>query len=854
MMEENLQRSLESELVNHTHGVEGKLLAKGPSRVKERVEARGKFLFVGEDKFWVKGVTYGTFRPDAAGQEFWDPQKVKRDFSLMAQNRINAVRTYTTPPGWLLDEAQEHGLRLMVGIPWEEHMAFLEDKERARSIISRVRGAVRACKDHKAVLCYAIGNEIPAPIVRWHGKKAIERFLRTLYLEAKEEDPNALVTYVNYPSTEYLEPDFVDLVCFNVYLESRESLEAYLYRLHNLAGFKPLVMAEIGLDSKRNGLEAQARSLDWQIRTAFATGCAGVFVFSWTDEWYRGGYDILDWDFGLTTRDRRPKPALEAVRRAFEEVPFSKENLWPKVSVVVCSYNGSRTIGDTLDGLRNLDYPNFEVIVVDDGSTDETPRIAEQSGARVISVPNGGLSRARNIGWEAAQGDIVAYIDDDAYPDPHWLQYLASSLLRNKWVGVGGPNIPPPGDGPFAQCVANSPGGPIHVLVTDIIAEHIPGCNMAFRKEALKAVGGFDTRFRIAGDDVDMCWRLQDMGWTIGYSPGAVVWHHRRNSIKAYLKQQVNYGKAEALLEAKWPQRYNALGHLSWGGKLYGMGLLQPLTLGRQRIYHGIWGTALFQSLYGPKVPTWILLPMMPEFYLILPLFAAFSAMSKLWDPLALAWVLLAGGILAVFAQAFLGAKRATFPSQCGNRLSRLLLRLTIWALFVLQPGARLLGRIKGGLTPWRRRLGVKWRLPWPSKRAIWSETWRPVEARLMALEKVLASMGAVVKKGGGYEPWDLEVRGGLFGGARLLVATEEHGGGRQQVLVRVTPRLWSWTLKCLATALALAFLAVVDGAWPAGVIFLVVAVGMVFLGIEESGRAVGACMDALEAPGLNWK
>jgi hypothetical protein len=184
---------------------------------------------------------------------------------------------------------------------------------------------VRACAGHPAVLCYTIGNEIPAPIVRWHGRRRVERFLARLYCAAKAEDPEGLVTYVNYPSTEYLQLPFVDFVCFNLYLESQKSLEAYLARLQNIAGDRPLVMAEIGLDSRRHGADAQAHALTWQVRTAFAAGCAGVFVFAWTDEWYRGGQDIDDWDFGLTDRERRPKPALAAVREACADVPFPRK-------------------------------------------------------------------------------------------------------------------------------------------------------------------------------------------------------------------------------------------------------------------------------------------------------------------------------------------------------------------------------------------------------------------------------------------------------------------------------------------------------------------------------------------------
>ena len=271
-----------------------------------RPRVRGKFIFVGEEKFYVRGATYGTFRPDAEGNQYPQREGVERDFALMAANGLNAVRTYTVPPRWLLDAAWRHGLRVMVGLPWEQHGAFLDDGERARSIQERVRAGVRACAGHPAVLCYAVGNEIPAHIVRWYGRRRVERFLERLCRAAKAEDPGSLVTYVNYPSTEYLRLPFVDFVSFNLYLEDEKSLEAYLARLHNLAGDdRPLVMAEIGLDSRGHGEEAQASALGWQVGTTFASGCAGAIVFSWTDEWHRGGHDIEDWAHG-------PEPAPEA--------------------------------------------------------------------------------------------------------------------------------------------------------------------------------------------------------------------------------------------------------------------------------------------------------------------------------------------------------------------------------------------------------------------------------------------------------------------------------------------------------------------------------------------------------------
>src|SRR5947208_9773716 len=380
----------------------GQPVAPRAGVVYSRPRVQGKFLFVGNEKFYMRGVTYGTFRPNEEGEEFPPREVVERDFAQMAANGVNAVRTYTPPPSWLLDAAQRHGLRIMAGLPVERSVAFLDYQKCARSIEEMVRAEVRARAGHQARFCYTIGNEIPASIVRWHGRRKLERFLERLYYAAKAEDPDSLVSYVNYPSTEYLQLSFLDFACFNVYLESHKCLDAYLARLHNLAGDRPLVMAEMGLDGLRNGEAAQAQVLDWQIRTSFVAGCAGVFVYAWTDEWFRGGAEVEDWRFGITDQKRGAKPALAAVRQVFTEVPFMEEVPWRLVSVVVCSYNGARTIRDCLEGLQRLAYPTYEVIVVDDGSTDGTAAIASEYPVRVIRTENHGLSSARNMGWLAA--------------------------------------------------------------------------------------------------------------------------------------------------------------------------------------------------------------------------------------------------------------------------------------------------------------------------------------------------------------------------------------------------------------------------------------------------------------------
>lgn len=209
-----------------------------PSSRHLRPRSGGKFFYVADRKLYLRGVTYGTFRPygTEVGGDYGTPEQVDADFAAMAHNGINSIRLYTVPPHWLLDLAGQHGLYVMVGIPWEQHIAFLESAKQKASITDRIREGVRSCAGHPAVLGYAIGNEIPSSIVRWYGHRRVEQFLHMLYRAAKEEDPDALVTYVNYPTTEYLDLSFLDFVSFNVYLETQDTLAAYLARLQNLAG------------------------------------------------------------------------------------------------------------------------------------------------------------------------------------------------------------------------------------------------------------------------------------------------------------------------------------------------------------------------------------------------------------------------------------------------------------------------------------------------------------------------------------------------------------------------------------------------------------------------------------------
>src|SRR5262245_3587986 len=338
------------------------------------VVTKGKFFFVDGEKFFLKGVTYGPFAPASHGAPFPERSVIEQDFTLMRELGANTLRTFTVPPRWLLDLAGEYGLRVLVGIPWAEHVAFLDSPQLAQDIRRTIANGARACRGHAAVLACLVGNEIPPDIARWHGHERVRTFLHDLAEVVKTTDPDRLVSYANFPSTEYLDVDFADFVSFNVYLHQEQSFRNYLSHLHNLAEDKPLILTEFGIDSIREGQDFQAQTLAWQVRATCDMVVAVSVMFGGTDDWYarllsgEGGFQVDDWAFGLVDRERRKKPAFHAVQQYYHEPLPPALPEYPKVSVVVCAYNAERTMAPCLASLEQLNYPNYEVIDVNDGS------------------------------------------------------------------------------------------------------------------------------------------------------------------------------------------------------------------------------------------------------------------------------------------------------------------------------------------------------------------------------------------------------------------------------------------------------------------------------------------------------
>ena len=760
------------------------------TRPPGRVVVAGKNLSMDGRRWFLNAISYGPFKTKAQNEPYSEASRLASDFASIRELGFNSVRIYELPTETLLRAAEENGLRLIVGIPWTDHIDFMRDPALREQIQGAVRDAAQRFGRHPSVAVILVGNEIEKTLVRWMGPERVKAFVESLIDVAREAAPDCLISYATYPSTEYLMPGNADFLAVNVYLEDRAVFAKYALRLQNLAGLKPLVITEFGIDVQANGADKQAEVMRWQREELLRLGIAGNVWFSFTDEWFRGGGNITKWSFGITGSQREPRSAAKLA----SALPIIAEAVsGPRISVVVCTRNGRATLSECLEALGRQRYANREIIVIDDGSTDDVPLIAKSYPfVRYIHQHHAGLSVARNLGAAHATGEIIAFTDDDCVPDADWLIHLARAFDEPHWVAAGGPNLPPPTTNRIEAIVAQAPGGPAHVLINDQEAEHLPGCNLAIRKSALDAISGFQPQFRTAGDDVDVCWRLRERGGGLRFVPAAFVWHHRRFTVRAYLKQQHGYGYAEALLMKTHSQRFGPLGGARWRGLIYGepSAALEP---SEGSVFHGPRGTGLFQVIYAQGVGMawwdwlggvlWIVLALM------------FAALNL--PLMSVALVLTAGWM------AWKRGRGALFKSTGDRAL--------LWFLCLVQPitreWARLVGMINLGarpsfrptlpdILPPKKPLKTTRRL---EELTFWSEEGAGRDEWLRELRVVLTELKLPFREDEGWRWFDVEV--GNAGGSGFpftatgayVSVTEYHGGKRMLTRVAVCQREGIW-------------------------------------------------------------
>jgi GT2 family glycosyltransferase len=235
------------------------------------------------------------------------------------------------------------------------------------------------------------------------------------------------------------------------------------------------------------------------------------------------------------------------------------------VSIIIPAYNSVRTMKKCVESVLALNYAAYEAIIVDDGSTDGTPAVLgkykDNPKLRIIRVPNGGPSKARNMAIKEARGEFIAFTDSDCIVDREWLNNLMQGFAADgPVVAVGGGQLSPDDETAFgrdlndfmkktgvvADYMKDTPAG-AGILETD----HNPSCNVMYKKEVLQKVGFF-TEDLWPGEDVELDYKIRKLGYRLMFNPAAIVFHYRPADIKSFSKMMFRYGKVQAILVRRY--------------------------------------------------------------------------------------------------------------------------------------------------------------------------------------------------------------------------------------------------------------------------------------------------------------
>lgn len=229
----------------------------------------------------------------------------------------------------------------------------------------------------------------------------------------------------------------------------------------------------------------------------------------------------------------------------------------PKISVVVIVFNGEAFIERCIRSLSNQTYENYEVILIDDCSTDSTPKIVQnlaEKDRRIFvhrNSENLGVAKTRNIGIKCSTGEYIAFIDSDAIAHPDWLKIMIESLTRNKGEAVGGYIKTPIDLNYFARCLGTI-RKPAHLLKSKDEAYQIVTCNAMFKRSLLLEIGGFDEGFRLTNEDTDLNIRIKQRKKRIYYQSKAVVEHYHRDTLRKFIRWRFPTGIGQCMIAKKY--------------------------------------------------------------------------------------------------------------------------------------------------------------------------------------------------------------------------------------------------------------------------------------------------------------
>lgn len=231
----------------------------------------------------------------------------------------------------------------------------------------------------------------------------------------------------------------------------------------------------------------------------------------------------------------------------------------PKISVVVPVYNYAKHLKKTLESIRNQSFKNFELIVVDDGSTDGSAKVAKIFADRVIiNKKNSGPAVSRNKGIKAAKADIIAFTDSDCIAAKDWLKNILMGFNNKADAVMGNTKVPKSTFLGDSISALGFPGGAnagfenMWHVSKEGFTSHITSCNFAARKDVFRQHGMFDESFPLAGgEDPELSYRWSRKGVRIRYCQNAVVYHEPRTSLISFARWMVYRGRSNYYFKRK---------------------------------------------------------------------------------------------------------------------------------------------------------------------------------------------------------------------------------------------------------------------------------------------------------------
>lgn len=238
---------------------------------------------------------------------------------------------------------------------------------------------------------------------------------------------------------------------------------------------------------------------------------------------------------------------------------------FPSISVIIPTRDRGESLVECLESIYSQDYPpdSLEVIVVDDGSLDETRELAGSFPCTLLTNPSSrGQAYCRNIGARQAKGGILAFMDDDCVAGQSWLRDLAPYFQWDEIGAVGGYVDGYSDSSPLERYEKKfsllNMGKYIFRGVNDLSRFYVPTCNMLVRKSAFIEAGGIRETMNL-GEDVDFCWKMRDAGWHALYVPAGAVKHKHRDTLLLMLRRRADYGTSEAVLSSLHPRRVKTM-------------------------------------------------------------------------------------------------------------------------------------------------------------------------------------------------------------------------------------------------------------------------------------------------------